>query len=331
MKLGIIGSGTIVQEFLPELVKLEGVEIVAIQGVKDRMEQVWNLCRLYGFPNAVSDFDELCKTGIDTVYIAVPNDLHFSYCRKALEKGLNVIVEKPIASNWYEAKLLQQKADENKVFLFEAITTLYLPNYLKIKEWLPRIGTIKIIESHYSQYSRRYDAFCKGVVLPAFDPAKAGGALMDLNLYNLHFVMVLFGLPEEYKYYANIEKNIDTSGTLVLKYPSFLAVCTAAKDCKGLSGSVIQGTNGFIRTTYPPNLIGQVLLELNDGTIETFDDGSASLRLIPEFKAFIKAIEENDDQFCYQQLRKSLDVSEIQTKSRREAGIDFPADFLRWE
>ena len=48
---------------------------------------------------------------------------------------------------------------------------------------------------------------------------------MDLSLYNLHYVMGLFGKLVEAKYYSNIEKNIDTSGLLVLKYPSFIACC----------------------------------------------------------------------------------------------------------
>lgn len=47
---------------------------------------------------------------------------------------------------------------------------------------------------------------------------------MDLSLYNLHYVMGLFGKLVEAKYYSNIEKNIDTSGLLVLKYHHLLLV-----------------------------------------------------------------------------------------------------------
>lgn len=38
------------------------------------------------------------------------------------------------------------------------------------------------------------------------DLLKVGGALMDLSLYNLHYVMGLFGKLVEAKYYSNIEK-----------------------------------------------------------------------------------------------------------------------------
>ena len=47
---------------------------------------------------------------------------------------------------------------------------------------------------------------------------------------------------------------------------------------------------------------------------------------MPEFKAFIDAVSENDLEFCYKQLEKSLVVSEVQTKARLEAGIKFPQD-----
>lgn len=328
MKLGIIGSGVIVEEFLPRLVEMDGIDILGIQGVKETIDSVKEMCSKNNILCATYDFDELCATGIDTVYVAVPNFLHFDYCKKALDRGLNVIVEKPMTSNYKEVVCLQELAKSKKLFLFEAITTLYLGNYKKIQEWLPQIGTIKIVQSQYSQYSRRYDAFQQGEVLPAFDPAKAGGALMDLNLYNLHFVMGLFGKPEGAKYYANIERDIDTSGTLVLTYPSFVATCTAAKDCKGIYGGIIQGTKGCIKNVYPANLIGEVSLELNDGTIEKYDDGFASERLIPEFTAFVKAINENDLDFCYEKLARSLAVSEVQTNARLEAGIHFLADDL---
>ena len=67
-------------------------------------------------------------------------------------------------------------------------------------------------------------------------------------------------------------------------------------------------------------------MELNDGTVEVYDDHGAEKRLLPEFHAFIKAIHGKDRDFCQIMLEKSLAVSEVQTKMRLEAGIRFPAD-----
>ena len=326
MKLGIIGSGMIVKEFLPSLVKLEDLEILGIQGTKSGIEKVEEICKKYNIPNFTDNFDELCNFGIDTVYIAVPNFLHFEFCKKALEKGINVIVEKPITTNYREAKELEKLAKEKKLFLFEAITTLYFENYKKIKEWITKIGNIKLVQSQYSQYSSRYDAFKRGEILPVFDPEKAGGALMDLGLYNLHYVLGLFGKPENVKYYANIEKNIDTSGVLIMKYKNFSAMCVCAKDSEGERIGVIQGSEGKIVSEEAPGLVGKVTLKLYDGTTESFDDGFSKDRVVPEFTQFIRAVKENDLEFCYRQLEKSLLVSEVQTKARIDAGIKFTQD-----
>ena len=316
----------IVKNFLPFLVEMDGLDVTAMLSTPRSLEKATEYAAGFGIENVTDDFETFCGFDIDTVYVAVPNYMHYDYCVKAMEKGLNVIVEKPMVSNDTEAKSLRDIAKKNHCFLFEAITTLYLGNYLKIKEWLPRIGTVKIAQSQYSQYSSRYDAFRSGEVLPAFDPAKAGGALMDLNLYNIHYIMGLFGKPNSYKYFANVERGIDTSGTLIMEYDGFHAICLAAKDSKGLHGGIIQGTDGVIKTDVSPNLVGKTVLELNDGTTEIYDDGFSDKRMIPEFEAFIKAINEEDYDFCYEMLDKSVAVAEVQTKARLEAGIVFAAD-----
>ena len=326
MKIGVIGTGIIVEEFLPKLMKLDGIEVVAVQGIPQAKEQVEKLCAENGLQNIAYSYEELMKYDVDTVYIAVPNFLHYSYCKEALESDKNVIVEKPITSNVDEAKELKQIAEEKGLFLFEAVTTVYFKGYEKIREWLKEIGTVKLVQCNYSQYSRRYDAFRSGQILPAFDPQKSGGALMDLNLYNLHFVMGLFGMPEQYKYYANMERDIDTSGTIVMQYPGFLAMCTAAKDCSAPYNFVIEGTDGYITMQYPPNLVGEVRLHRNDGSEEKYDDGMAMQRLIPEFEYFADCINRNDLKSCMAHLEESILVSEVQTKARLDAGIVFPAD-----
>lgn len=230
-----------------------------------------------------------------------------------------------MTSNIHEAEELAALAKEKGLYLFEAISTVYLSNYRKIREWLPRIGTIKIVSCNFSNYSRRYDDFCKGVVQPAFDPEKSGGALMDLNLCNLHYLLGLFGVPKAVNYLPNIERGIDTSGILTLDYDTFKAVSIAAKDCAAPWSYVIQGTKGYIMQKTPANFCMEVTLHLNDGTEETFDEEPAS-RLETEFRAFKKEIDSGDRRFCYEMLEHSLSVSRVQTEARLGAGIRFPAD-----
>lgn len=80
MKLGMIGSGLIVQEFRPKLVRLDGVEVAAVQGTPRSKEQVEELCRANGVPNAVTSFIE----GTDG-YITPPRRI---YGRDGLQRDL---------------------------------------------------------------------------------------------------------------------------------------------------------------------------------------------------------------------------------------------------
>lgn len=326
MKLGIIGSGMIVRHFLPQLSEIEKLEICSLLSTTRSLPKAEELAAQYHIDFVTDSFDDFISSGIDTVYVAVPNYLHYEYTRKVLEKGLNAIVEKPMVCNLREAEELRDIAVREHCFLFEAITTLYMGNYQKIAEWLPRIGTVKIVTAEYSQYSSRYNAFRNGEVLPAFDNTKAGGALMDLNVYNIHYVAGLFGKPKSLHYHANVERNIDTSGVLVMDYDGFTAICVGAKDSQGTRGCQIQGTDGIIRTDLAANLVGKTYLNLYDGTSEEFDDGNIMKRAIVEFNAFIDAIERNDHDFCLKMLEKSIVVADIMTQARKCAGVVFPAD-----
>lgn len=325
MKLGIVGTGAIAREVLP-LLRGWGIEPAAVCGTLRSKDMVQELCHAHDIKEGFFEYDRMLAEGdVDTVYVAVPNFLHYSFVKQALEAGKHVIAEKPMTSNDREAVELTRLAREKSLYLFEAISTVYLPNYQKLRELLPRIGAVKIVSCNFSQYSRRYDEFRKGNVLPAFDAEKSGGALMDLNLYNLHYIMGLFGNPESVRYQANIERNIDTSGVVILNYGSFQAISIAAKDCFAPASYLIQGTDGYILQTSPANFCGAVTLRLNDGTEETYDEQTAS-RLEPEFKAFVHEIDSGDRTRCYEMLERSLAVSKVQTTARADAGIRFPAD-----
>ena len=325
MKLGIIGTGLIVQEFLPELTKLEGLEVKALLSTPRSKEKAERLAAEHGVTAVMTDFEKLASQDIDAVYIAVPNDLHHLYAKKALEAGLHVIVEKTMAATEAQARELAELARKQDRCLLEAVTVSMLPGFEMIRRWLPAIGQVKSVSCSYLQYSRRYDAFRSGEILPAFDPAKAGGALMDLNVYNLHFVLNLFGRPQETRYFATVEQDIDTGGTLILSYSGFQAVCTAAKTCSGPNQCIIAGTWGTITTSQAANTIGSVTLELRNGQRETFEPPRES-RVLPEFRRFMKIIDGHRKKEGLDKVEVSLEAARILTESRRQNDIVFPAN-----
>ena len=327
MKLGIVGSGMIVRDLLSFIHEIKDIELIHISGTQRSEEQLKDICEKHHFKRYSTNYDDLLNDEeVDTIYVALPNHLHCEYTKKALQADKHVILEKPFTSTSEEAKELKELATSKQLFLWEAITNQYLPNYNKIKELLPMLGQIKIVECNYSQYSSRYNAFKEDNILPAFDYTKSGGALMDLNIYNIHFVVGLFGKPHDVHYYPNVQKNIDTSGVLIIDYETFKCVCIGSKDCKAPLSNNIQGDQGCIHIETPVSTLDTFDVYMNDGTNQTVNVNREVHRMYEEFTAFETMYQTQDYKQCYERLEHSMIVTEIQTIARRKAGILFPAD-----
>ncbi|MFR5079852.1 MAG: Gfo/Idh/MocA family protein [[Clostridium] innocuum] len=202
MKVATIGTGFIVDWFLTAVQESAGISCVAMYSRKESSART--LADKYGIDKIYTKMDEMLKDeDINFVYVASPNSLHFEHALKALKAGKNVICEKPFTSTVKEFDCLVKEAQARHLYLFEAIVTAHMPNYLRMKEELPRLGTIRMVQCNFSQYSSRYDKFLQGETPNVFNPEFSGGALADINIYNLHYVIGMFGKPKKVHYYAN--------------------------------------------------------------------------------------------------------------------------------
>ena len=326
MKMGILGTGMIVQDLLTTIDKLK-IDYLAILGTSHSKDHTENLAAKYHLNKIYYDYDEMLQdANIDTIYVALPNFLHYSFAKKALQADKNVIVEKPGVTTLAEFNDLEKLVEEHDKILVEAMTTHYLPAFKSIKKDLDKLGDLKIVSMNYSQYSHRYDAFKAGEVLPVFDPKKAGGAIMDINIYNINFVVGLFGKPKSIHYSANVERGIDTSGILTLDYGKFKAVCVGAKDCKAPTTSSIQGDKGNIIIHVPANRIEEYILNDNDEHEEIKNFSSDKHRMTYEFETFIEMIDNHDITKMKEMLKISEIVAKILQEAREQVGIVFPND-----
>lgn len=325
MKLGIVGNGMIVKTVLHELEKTD-IESTALWCRSEErgkpVAEAFNIKKVY------TDYDAFLKDeSFDTVYIGLTNNAHYEYAKKALLAHKHVIVEKPFTSTYSEARDLFRTAVENNVFLFEAMLTRYSANYEAISSHLDEIGELRLVRSTYCQYSSRYDAYLRKEVKPAFDPELSGGALMDINVYNISFVTGLFGAPMNAYYMANIGFNgIDTSGVLTMDYGSFKAVCTGAKDCSGKNGIMIQGTKGWIEVPDRPCFIANVTLHKYEDNSDILIDVAKESPYEVEFERIAEVIEKKDVATMYNWLNNSLQTMLVMENARQDAGIVFSAD-----
>lgn len=318
MKIGIAGSGKIVPDFLEaakalnSMEKADTLEISGIFCTPRSLEKTQTLAAEWNIPQVVTDFNDLLSL-CQAVYIALPNHLHFEYAKKALLAGKSVICEKPFCANAEQLKELADIAREKGLFLFEAISNQYFPNYEKVKELLPELGKVRAAALNYSQHSSRYDDFTKGIVHPVFDPDKNGGALMDLNVYNIHFITGLFGKPSSIHYSADLERGVDVAGVLVLTYPGMVASLMAAKNVNGPSGIVLEGEKGMILSSDPANVFASFTF---DGTKYALNERPE--RLFDELRAFVSMVNTHDLQLNEKRIEHSILVQEILDEARHQ-------------
>ena len=304
MRLAIIGTGMIVGEALTALKPIGSIEVTAIYG-RSR-EKAERLATAHSIGKIYTDYDQLlAESTAEFVYIGLINRLHYEFARRALLAGVNVIVEKPFATSASEVEEIISIARSKKLYVFEAVTPLHNPNFEKIKELLPTLGKIRAVQANYSQYSSRYDRYLAGEVLPSFDPKEFGGALADINIYNLNVIVGLFGDPTAVEYAANIGFNgVDTSGVVLMKYDGFVATALGAKDSSSPCFVSIQGERGWLKVEGAPNAF-KAFTVCVDGRTEHYELGRYEHRMSHEFEEFAATYAAGD----YQKMSAGLDVS----------------------
>ena len=300
MKISIAGTGKIVGEVLQMIHKefAGKIEVTGIYSREHSVEHAINLCQAYAQTGFVyTDYERMLQEAeADYVYIANANHVHHEYAMKAMMAGKNVIVEKPIAVDRVQTEELIDTAIQRCVYCLPAFSLLYMPLFRQLQELVPQLGTIRMIHCNFAQRSSRYDRYLRGELTPVFDPAMAGGTLADLNVYNLCFMIALFGPPRTVRYECNRGFNgIDTSGTLLCHYPTSIATLSASKDSNGLSYGCIQGENGYIEVHGSVSILDSFTLHLNGKEPITYKSDSSRHRLSYEFQEFLALIENRQE------------------------------------
>ena len=300
MKISIAGTGKIAEEVMRMLhEEFAGeIEVTGIFAREQSVEHAIDLCQAYAPTGFVyTDYQRMLQEAeADFVYIANANHVHHEYAMQAMMAGKNVIVEKPIAVDRVQTEELIDTAIQRCVYCLPAFSLLYMPMFRKLQEFVPQLGTIRMVHCNYAQRSSRYDRYLKGEITPVFDPAMAGGTLADLNVYNLCFTIALFGPPRTVRYECNRGYNgIDTSGTLLCHYPTSLAVLSASKDSDGLSYGCIQGEEGYIEVQGSVSTLNSFTVHLKGKEPITIENEEGHHRLSYEFREFLNLIENRQE------------------------------------
>ena len=187
INMAILGAGNIARQMAVAVNGLQS-QVRAYAVASRSLEKAEAFAREWHFQKAYGSYKELAADPeVDLVYIATPHAMHYDNARLCVEQGKAVLVEKAFTANAAQARELIRLAEEKKVFLTEAIWTRYMPGRQIVESLLAQgvIGEPISLEAEFSvplSHKQRM-----------YDPALAGGALLDLGMYCLTFASMYFG------------------------------------------------------------------------------------------------------------------------------------------
>ena len=321
LRIGSVGTSRIMRTAHEAIRLTDGMECAVVYS-RD-FARAKEFADTQGVKESCSDYAALLKRDdIDIIYIASPNKCHFSQTLQALKSRKHVIVEKPAVTDVSKARLLFESARSNGVYCFEAITTLFMPNYKACKAFLQKLGTIKSARFCYGRRSSRYDDYLSGKNPNIFNPDMLGGALNDMGVYCVHAAADLFGVPERVEYKAEFGENgVDLFGRLTLHYRGFECEITASKSTDLKCGCRVDGENGWFEQNGELNDFSNCTGVLY-GAPAALCRPQSENRMIYEFSFFRDAILKHDDIFFEKLSRQTEAAADILEKAHASCVSD---------
>lgn len=333
-RFGIVGTNFITDWVIAGARQDERFELSAVYS--RTQERADEFASKHGIPHTFTSLEEMARSPlIDAVYIASPNFLHAEQSILCMKHGKHVLCEKPFASNAREAEEMIEASRIYNVTLMEAMKPTLTPNFRAVRENLGRLGKIRRYFSCYCQYSSRYDKFREGIVLNAFKPELSNGAMMDIGIYTLYPMIVLFGKPRKVKATGVVlSSGADGQGAVNFEYDGMNATILYSKIANSSLPTEIQGEEGNLQLDRI-NIIGKVtylprqsaaagktaVAEPEDITAVTDKD-----EYYYEVAEFIDLIRAGKRESAINSHANSLITLEIIDEIRRQLGVVYPAD-----
>ncbi len=327
LKLGVIGTNWITKMLVEAAHESNDYELAAVYS--RRAETGAAFAVYFGDVPVFTDLADFYNSGIEVVYIASPNSLHYDQVVQAIEHELHVIVEKSAFSNTKEYEAVYSLLREHpNVRLFEAARHIHQPNFKAIAEKIGEMDHISGATLVYEKYSSRFDAYLAGEEPNVLTREFSAGALTDLGVYPLYAAIALFGMPKESHYFATPLRNgADGRGIAILRYADFDVTVQFGKGANSYLTSEILGLRDTIVIDNIAEL-HEVTYKDGQGNDTVLSEEFPGNPMVAEMSVFAKIINDpvaNDEEYR-QLLTLSQRVNIVMTNLRQDAGIVFPAD-----
>ena len=324
IRWGLIGLGSISRKFATGLRAVPDAECYAVasrsQQKADAFGEEFGAAKCYGSYAALANDPD-----VDAVYIGTPHTSHKSNALLCLNAGKHVLCEKPFAVNRGEAEQMVARAREKNLFLMDAMWTRCFPAMTRLRELLAEkaIGDVMLVQVDFGYRMEQ--------ILPEhriFNPELAGGALLDVGIYCLYLVSMVYGRQpaDIVSQYTLGSTGVDELSASVFKYSDDeMATITTAIRMNTPHEARIIGTRGFISIPawWHPT---EMTLQMSGQKAETLDfalDGNGYNYEAIEVGRCIRAgLTESE----VLPLDETLAIMETMDRIRQQWGLRYPAE-----
>ena len=328
IRWGILGAGHIASRFVTAVQQHTQGQVVAV-GSRDRERgEAFAAAHRIGTGHRIGAVHEgyaalVADPAVDVVYVATPHSEHREHALLAIAAGKHVLVEKAFTRNALEAVEVIQAARAAGVFLMEAMWTRFLPHVAALRQVVERgeIGDVVRVEADFGG-SPPYNPTDRN-----FNPALAGGALLDLGVYPIAFAQDLLGAPTGVTAVGTLAgTGVDVESTVTLDFEGRAeAVARSSFLADTPRTAVVIGTDGRIDVDpefYAPTTF---TVTRRDGTRTRFEepvDGGMQFEAA-EVARCIAAGRTESPRASWQ---STLDVMRTLDAARGQLGVVYPGE-----
>ncbi|MBA3528985.1 MAG: Gfo/Idh/MocA family oxidoreductase [Propionibacteriaceae bacterium] len=243
VRWGIVGPGRIAEKVVSDFAHVPGARAVAV--ASRSLDRASSFARQHQLERAFGSYSEiLADNGVDVLYIATPHPQHHSIAIKALRAGKAVLVEKTFAATVAGAEDIIGSARSQGVFAMEAMWTRFQPVIVTMGELIAdgAIGEVRQVQADLG-VNQPYDPSNR-----LFDPARGGGAMLDLGVYVVSFAQYFLGAPDRVDVSGALAPTgVDVEAGLLLHYSDGRAATLLTSLRHPTPGAArIHGTGGWI-------------------------------------------------------------------------------------
>lgn len=145
IKIGILGCNRVAEHYRFLLTEYKKIKELSIEACCDLQEKFAISLSESFSAKPFTSLDEMLKMNLDVILVLTPSGLHYDHCHKILNRGISVIVEKPICLIPEQAFELDKIAKSNNIFISSVFQNRYNPAILKLKNHIDSGGFGKLV------------------------------------------------------------------------------------------------------------------------------------------------------------------------------------------